>query len=168
MKIYFPWIPILQILFYDTTLIVVNIYIWRRAWQTTPVFWPGEPPWTEEPGGLQSPGSQRVRHDWVTKYDIYIEYYIEGKIELTFMCTLLSRVQLVANPWTMAHRGLCCGASQARMLEWAAMPYFRDPGIEPRSPALLENSLPIEPPGKLKNTGVGSLSLLQGIFPTSE
>ena len=23
-------------------------------------------PWTEEPGGLQSMGSQRVRHDWVT------------------------------------------------------------------------------------------------------
>ena len=24
-------------------------------------------PWTEEPGGLQSTGSQRVGHDWVTK-----------------------------------------------------------------------------------------------------
>ena len=24
-------------------------------------------PWTEGPGGLQSMGSQRVRHDWVTK-----------------------------------------------------------------------------------------------------
>ena len=24
-------------------------------------------PWTEEPGGLQSMGSQRVRHDWVTR-----------------------------------------------------------------------------------------------------
>ena len=23
-------------------------------------------PWTEEPGGLQSMGLQRVRHDWVT------------------------------------------------------------------------------------------------------
>ena len=23
-------------------------------------------PWTEEPGGLQSTGSQRVRHDWAT------------------------------------------------------------------------------------------------------
>ena len=23
-------------------------------------------PWTEEPGGLQSTGSQRVGHDWVT------------------------------------------------------------------------------------------------------
>ena len=29
-------------------------------------------------------------------------------------------------------------------------------------------SLPSEPPGKPKNTGEGSLSLLQGIFPTQE
>ena len=29
---------------------------WRRAWQPTPVFLPGEFPWTEEPGGLQSIG----------------------------------------------------------------------------------------------------------------
>ena len=36
---------------------------WRGAWQTTPVFLPGESPWAEEPGGLQSVGSQRVRHD---------------------------------------------------------------------------------------------------------
>ena len=43
-----------------------------------------------------------------------------------------------------------------------------NPGIEPRSPALREDSLPTEPPGKSKNTGVGSLSLLQGIFPTQE
>ena len=28
---------------------------------------PENPQWTEEPGGLQSVGSQRVRHDWMTK-----------------------------------------------------------------------------------------------------
>ena len=33
-------------------------YPWRRSWQPTPVFLPGEYPWTEEPGGLQSMGSQ--------------------------------------------------------------------------------------------------------------
>ena len=36
---------------------------WRRKWQPTPVFLPGEAPWTEEPGGLQSMGSQRLRHN---------------------------------------------------------------------------------------------------------
>ena len=41
-------------------------------------------------------------------------------------------------------------------------------GIKPRSPALQVNSLPAEPQGKPKNTGVGRLSLLQRIFPTQE
>ena len=41
---------------------------WRRAWQPTPVFLPRESSWTEEPGGLQSMGSQRVGHDWATKH----------------------------------------------------------------------------------------------------
>ena len=35
---------------------------WRRAWQPTPVFLPGESARPEEPGGLQSMGSQRVRN----------------------------------------------------------------------------------------------------------
>ena len=43
-----------------------------------------------------------------------------------------------------------------------------NPGIKPRSPALQADSLLSEPPGKPKNTGVGSLSLLQGNFPTQE
>ena len=49
---------------------------WRRAWQPTPVFLPGEPPWKEEPYGLQFTGSQRVRHNWATKYTqmIWLEW----------------------------------------------------------------------------------------------
>ena len=41
-------------------------------------------------------------------------------------------------------------------------------GIEPRSPALQADSFPAEPQGKPKNIGVGSLSLLQQIFPIQE
>ena len=37
---------------------------WRRAWQPTSVFLPGEPPGTEEPGRPQSLESQKVAHDW--------------------------------------------------------------------------------------------------------
>ena len=62
-----------------------------------------------------------------------------------------------------------CGILQARILEWAAFPssgHLPNPGVEPRSPTLQEVSLPAEPEGKPKNTGVGSLSLLQWIFPT--
>jgi len=40
---------------------------WRRAWQLTPVFLSGEPPWADEPGGLQSMESQRVRQYEATK-----------------------------------------------------------------------------------------------------
>ena len=37
---------------------------WRRKWQPTPVFLPGESHGQEEIGGLQSTGSQRVGNDW--------------------------------------------------------------------------------------------------------
>ena len=43
-----------------------------------------------------------------------------------------------------------------------------NPGIEARSPELQADSLPTEPQGKCKNTRVGNLSFLQGIFPTQE
>ena len=41
-------------------------------------------------------------------------------------------------------------------------------GIKHRSPTLKADSLPADPPGKPKNTGVGSLSLRQQIFPPQE
>ena len=46
--------------------ILTSVYVlvaWRRKRQPTPVFLPGESLWTEELGGLQSMGLQRVRHD---------------------------------------------------------------------------------------------------------
>ena len=63
--------------------------------------------------------------------------------------------------------------SRPRILEWVAFPfpssgYLLNPGIELRSPTLQVDSLPAEPQGKPENTGVGSLSLLQQIFPTQE
>jgi len=56
---------------------------------------------------------------------------------------------------------------------WSGLPCpppggLPNPGIEPRFPTLQADSLPSEPPEKPKNTGVGSLSLLQGIFLTQE
>ena len=43
-----------------------------------------------------------------------------------------------------------------------------NPGIKPRSPPLQVDSLPAEAWGKPRNTGAGSLSLLQRIFLTQE
>ena len=63
------------------------------------------------------------------------------------------------------------GILQATILEWVAFPFSRRssfPGIEPRSRSLQADSLPAEPRGKPKNTGVASLSLLLWIVPTQE
>ena len=45
---------------------------WKRACQPTSAFLPGESPWKEEPGGLQSMRSQRVGHNWVTKHSTHV------------------------------------------------------------------------------------------------
>ena len=60
---------------------------------------------------------------------------------------------------------------QARILECVAFPFSRG-SSQPRDrievSGLWEDYLPAEPQGKPKNTGVGSLSLFQQIFPTQE
>ena len=58
------------------------------------------------------------------------------------------------------------GILQARILDWIAIPFSRDlpnPEIEPRSPSLQVNSLPVEPQGKPKNTGVGDVKIRRQI-----
>ena len=55
------------------------------------------------------------------------------------------------------------GILLARILDWVAFPSPWDlpnPQMEPRSPTLQADSLPAEPQGKPKNTGVGRLFLL--------
>ena len=65
---------------------------------------------------------------------------------------LLSRVQLFATPWTVAHQApLSVGFS--RQEYWSRLPCpspgdLPNPGIEPRSPTLQVDSLSSEPPGK--------------------
>ena len=61
----------------------------------------------------------------------------------------------------------------SRQEYWSGQPIpppgdFHDPGIEPRSPTLQADSLPAETPGKPRNSGVDSPSLLKWIFPTQE
>ena len=60
---------------------------------------------------------------------------------------------------------------QARTLESVAIPFSRG-SSQPRNRTQISCtagfSLPAEPQGKPKNTGMGSLSLLQGIFLTQE
>ena len=82
----------------------------------------------------------------------------------------LSRVRLFVTPWTVAHQ-MPLSIEFFRQEYWSGLPCpppgdLPNPEIEPRSPTLQVDSLLSEPPGKPKNTGVGSLSLLQGIFLT--
>ena len=79
----------------------------------------------------------------------------------------LSHVWLFATPWTIQSMEF------SRPEYWSGQPFpspgdLPNPGIELRSLALQVDSFPAEPQGKPRNTGVGSLSLLQGIFPTQE
>ena len=71
-------------------------------------------------------------------------------------------------PWT-----LCKSTEFSRPGYWSGYTFpspgdLPNPGIESRFPTLWVDSLSAEPPGKPNNTGVGSLSLLQQIFPTQK
>ena len=86
---------------------------------------------------------------------------------------LLNCVWLFATPWTVAYEEVPPTMEFSRQECWSGLPFpspgdLPNPGIEPRPPALQADSLLSEPQGKPKNTGVGSLSLLQQIFPTQE
>ena len=86
---------------------------------------------------------------------------------VTQLCPTLCYPMDYSPPGSFCHWGF------SRQECWSGLPCppprdLPDPGIEPRSPTLQEDSLLSEPLGKPMNTGVGSLSLLQQIFPTQE
>jgi len=92
------------------------------------------------------------------------------------LCCAVPSCSVMSNsvtPWTVARQApLSMGILQARILYFGLL-YpppgdLSNSGIKPRSPALQAYSSPAEPLGKPRNTGVGSLSLLQGIFLTQE
>ena len=66
----------------------------------------------------------------------------------------LSRVRLFATPWTVACQ-VPPSMGFSRQEHWSGLPFsspgdLPDPGIEPRSPALRADTLPSEPPEKLR------------------
>ena len=85
---------------------------WRRAWYPTPAFFPGQSPWTEEPGGLQSMGSQKVRHDWATKQLIKEAECMPSHLGDVWLFHAMN----YSLPGSSVHEIL-----QARILEWGAM-----------------------------------------------
>ena len=115
---------------------------WRRAWQPTPVFLPGETPWTEEPGRLQSMGSQRIGHDSVTNHTQHVH------VKSFQSCPTLFDPMNWSPPGSSVHELL-----QARILVWVAI--SSSGGFSwPRDHFLCllqwrASSLPIAPPTKV-------------------
>ena len=63
----------------------------RREQLPTPVFLPGESPWTEEPGGLQSMGSQGV--DWAMKHTAYHWILRQRELKMSHDSAFIDRVE---------------------------------------------------------------------------
>ena len=69
-----------------TSLSLFTFMHWRRKWQPTPVYLPGESQgW--EPGGPPSVGSHRVGHDWRDLAAAAAEWWTQPK---TFLCIPVS------------------------------------------------------------------------------
>ena len=95
--------------------------LWTRVWVDSGSWW-----WTGRPGMLWFMGSQRVGYDWAT--------------ELIVKVKSLSRVQLLATPWTVAYHALqSMGFSRQEYWNWLPYPSpgdLPDPGIKPEPPSL--------------------------------
>ena len=109
--------------------------------------------------GLPSPTSDDAR----ARVCVCVCVCVRARVRMcTHVCMLscFGRVQF----WTAACQApLFMGFSRQENLTGFPGPPpgdLHNRGIEPRYPTLQEDSLPSEPPGKPKNTEVGSLSLL--------
>ena len=96
----------------------------------------------------QKPASEKRGH-WETTHFEDILYKVKVKVAQSCLTLCDSMGYTVY------------GILQARILERVAFPFSRG-SSQPRSPTLQVDSLPAEPQGKPKNTGVGSLSLSRG------
>ena len=60
-------------------------------------------PWTEEPGKLQSMGSQRVRHDWMTDTYIYVHIYMHIHF-ISILTQRYTRSVMRLQEWAVLHK----------------------------------------------------------------
>ena len=102
----------------------------------------------------------------------FLTFSIKTKIFFGFL-VLASESRSVVSDSLRPHGLYTQSMEFSRPDYWSGEPFpspgdLPNPGIKPRSPTLQADSLPTEPQGEPKNTGVGSLSLLQQILPTQE
>ena len=136
-------------------------------------------PWREKPGRLQSMGSQRVDSTELLHFHFHFKVALVvknllanaedmrlgfnpwvGKVSQHALAhdrksESFGRVSLLATPWAVVCQApLSTGLSKQK--SWSGLVFIPPgdlphPGIEPRSPALQEDSLPSELPGKPRN-----------------
>ena len=111
----------------------------------------------------------RVAKSWTwLKWLSTHTYIYTSMYTCAVLCLVAHSSMQPPGPHTARQAPLSMGILQARILESVAMPSSRRSSQHCRSPTLQADFLSSEPPGKPKNTGVGSLSLLQGTFLTQE
>ena len=139
-------------------------------------------PGTGEPGGLPCLGSHRVGHDWSDLAAAGPEYIVLKPVLLNTALYRLSTMLCL-----MVYAGLCLVAQSCLILcnppgssahgdfpgkntEWVATPSSRGSSQhrDPTQVYCITGGFFSEPAGKPQNTGVGSLSLLHGNFPTQK
>ena len=87
----------------------------EEGMEPTPVFLPGESPWTEEPDGLQSIGLQKVGHNWACMHAIHAAAAAAAVLQ---SCPTLCD-PIDGNPPGSPIPGIL----QARTLEWVAIAF---------------------------------------------
>ena len=126
---------------------------WRRKWQPTPVFLPGESHGQRSLAGY-SPRGRRVRHDWATSLSFFkmnflmsqyfwsVQKHGGGGGLVAQLCPTL------ATAWTGV-RQLPLNMGFSRWEYWCGLPFpspedLPNSGIQLRSPALQADSLPTD------------------------
>ena len=105
-----------------TSLWLFTFMHWRRQWQPTPVFLPGESQGQGEPGGLPSMGLHRVGHDWSDLAAAYIHMYIHilEKAMAPYSSILAWKIPWMEEPGRLQSMG-----SQRVRHDWAtSLPLF--------------------------------------------
>ena len=85
----------------------------RRQWHSSTLAW--KIPWMKEPGRLQSMGSRRVEHDWVTSLSIFTSHFHALEKEMATHSSVLAW----RNPGTGEPAGLPSMGSHRVGHDWS-------------------------------------------------
>ena len=86
------------------------------------------------------------------KTNSFFRFQFKSNFQYSMKVQSFSRVWLFVSPWTVAHQAPP-SMGFSRQEYWSGLPFpspgdLPNPGIEPRSPALLADALASEPPGE--------------------